>query len=44
MERKRLEFLCHSFSMYINILSTATSQDQEVNYTCKKKLLCSMLI
>ncbi|KAI9270088.1 hypothetical protein EDC94DRAFT_337763 [Helicostylum pulchrum] len=29
MERKRLEFLRHSFSMYINILSTATSQDQE---------------
>lgn len=31
MERKRLEFLRHSFSMYINILSTATSQDQEVS-------------
>ncbi|KAI9341308.1 hypothetical protein BD770DRAFT_399093 [Pilaira anomala] len=29
MEKKRLEFLRHSFSMYINILSTATSQDQE---------------
>ncbi|GAN06689.1 hypothetical protein MAM1_0133d06177 [Mucor ambiguus] len=29
MEKKRLEFLHHSFSMYINVLSTASSQDQE---------------
>ncbi|KAI8366601.1 hypothetical protein BD560DRAFT_400782 [Blakeslea trispora] len=29
MEKKRLEFLHHSFSMYISVLSTATSQDQE---------------
>lgn len=25
-----MEFLHHSFSMYINVLSTASSQDQEV--------------
>lgn len=42
MERKRLEFLRHSFSMYINILSTATSQDQEVNYTHIKKSFCAV--
>lgn len=30
MEQKRLEFLRHSFSMFINVLSSATSQDQEV--------------
>ncbi|EIE88280.1 hypothetical protein RO3G_12991 [Rhizopus delemar RA 99-880] len=29
MEKKRLEFLHHSFSMYINVLSTASSQDLE---------------
>ncbi|KAI7904994.1 uncharacterized protein BX663DRAFT_450382 [Cokeromyces recurvatus] len=29
MEKKRLEFLHHSFAMYINVLSSATSQDQE---------------
>ena len=34
MEKKRLEFLHHSFSMYINVLSTASSEDQEVK---KKK-------
>lgn len=30
MEKKRLEFLYYSFSMYINIISTGTSEDQEV--------------
>ncbi|KAI8342194.1 hypothetical protein EDC96DRAFT_449658, partial [Choanephora cucurbitarum] len=29
MEKKRLEFLHHSFFMYINMVSTATSQNQE---------------
>ncbi|KAI9266030.1 hypothetical protein BY458DRAFT_512898 [Sporodiniella umbellata] len=29
MDKKRLEFLHHSFSMYINVLSTASSQDLE---------------
>ncbi|KAI8343359.1 hypothetical protein BC941DRAFT_411139 [Chlamydoabsidia padenii] len=29
MEEKRVEFMHHSFSVYVNILSTATSHDQE---------------
>ncbi|ORE09924.1 hypothetical protein BCV72DRAFT_47294, partial [Rhizopus microsporus var. microsporus] len=29
MEKKRLDFLHHSFAMYINVLSTASSQDME---------------
>ncbi|KAI9480804.1 MAG: hypothetical protein EXX96DRAFT_481550 [Benjaminiella poitrasii] len=29
MEKKKLEFIHHSFAMYVNILSSATSQDQE---------------
>ncbi|CAO3586660.1 unnamed protein product [Absidia cylindrospora] len=29
MEEKRVEFMHHSFSVYVNILSTTTNQDQE---------------
>jgi hypothetical protein len=30
MEEKRVEFMHHSFSVYVNILSTTTNHDQEV--------------
>jgi hypothetical protein len=31
MEEKRVEFMHHSFSVYVNILSTTTNHDQEVS-------------
>ena len=31
MEEKRIEFLHHSLCIYVNILSSASSQDQEVS-------------
>lgn len=31
MEEKRIEFIHHSFSIYVNILSTSTNQNQEVS-------------
>ena len=30
MEEKRIEFLHHSLCIYVNILSSASNQDQEV--------------
>lgn len=33
MEEKRIEFLHHSLCVYVNILSTASGQDQEVSDT-----------
>lgn len=33
MEEKRIEFLHHSLCIYVNILSTASTQNKEVKYT-----------